>query len=407
MNPKEITAKSTVDEVCEYIRNLKLSEHSFQDIDIHFHNGFIDGKGFLVLKKNDLNNLGLIQFARRNAFYKHMLEIQETTKCRRNTDSISWETNLIDECIIGTGSMCPESPISLRKRHLDLETDEVSSEMTSDASEWEPPKRLFSPKHEKKNTDSRELPTESCYFRCKQVSKTLLKFTGVLHSAENGKITVLMNRASKHKFNEVAIKCSLHLSGSVSMSLNNLVINEESDNEEEEKHPVLSLAKCQLDSVEQTFGTSLNIQHAELNGWRVGKAYYHASSFCVFTYDFSLNQMSDVSAMVVRGVVNNVNHNGLMWITSSLKVDATTNGHSAVRCLELQDNRKYQFKDSKVSYLYLDSRCPVQNLKKGDAVITCLKLAQHPAATTSNTKIRKMYIQTWNAKANSNPQLIL
>jgi len=66
----------TVGAVCEYLNTLELGEYTFKEHVESFRSEIINGKLFLNLKKNDLNVLGVIQFAKRNQLYQHIQQLK-------------------------------------------------------------------------------------------------------------------------------------------------------------------------------------------------------------------------------------------------------------------------------------------------------------------------------------------
>ena len=63
MSEKEITIDSSVNDVFDYIKLLKLKDHIFEDVAINFKNECVDGKVLLNLEKTELNDLGIFKFS--------------------------------------------------------------------------------------------------------------------------------------------------------------------------------------------------------------------------------------------------------------------------------------------------------------------------------------------------------
>ena len=72
-----ITANSSIIEVYDHIKNLKLTDHSFADVADNFKTECIDGKVFLNLLKSELNSLGIFQMTRRNLLFKHIVDLRK------------------------------------------------------------------------------------------------------------------------------------------------------------------------------------------------------------------------------------------------------------------------------------------------------------------------------------------
>mmetsp|Transcript_26726 Transcript_26726/g.43737 ORF Transcript_26726/g.43737 Transcript_26726/m.43737 type:complete len:500 (-) Transcript_26726:439-1938(-) len=73
----------TVDAVCEYLRTLKLGAYTFNEHVDSFRSEIINGKLFLNLEKNDLNVLGVYQFAKRNKLYQHIQQLKSPQQLRQ------------------------------------------------------------------------------------------------------------------------------------------------------------------------------------------------------------------------------------------------------------------------------------------------------------------------------------
>ena len=68
----DITDESTVEDVVLHILRLRLGQHTFSDVAETFREEFVNGKVFVRLGKQDLNDLGIFQFQRRKALFDHI-----------------------------------------------------------------------------------------------------------------------------------------------------------------------------------------------------------------------------------------------------------------------------------------------------------------------------------------------
>jgi len=71
-NSPSITPNSSVKDVINYLQQLRLNNHTFEDVLDVFKDETVNGKVFLNLDKSDLNELNIYQFKRRNALYNHI-----------------------------------------------------------------------------------------------------------------------------------------------------------------------------------------------------------------------------------------------------------------------------------------------------------------------------------------------
>ena len=60
----DITDESTVEDVVLHILRLRLGQHTFSDVAETFREEFVNGKVFVRLGKQDLNDLGIFQINR-------------------------------------------------------------------------------------------------------------------------------------------------------------------------------------------------------------------------------------------------------------------------------------------------------------------------------------------------------
>ena len=71
-----ITIHSSTDDVVQYLNTLRLFQHTFADVAPVFKEECVDGVVLLNLQKGDLSQLGIVQFARRNTFFQHIIELR-------------------------------------------------------------------------------------------------------------------------------------------------------------------------------------------------------------------------------------------------------------------------------------------------------------------------------------------
>jgi len=446
----------TVGAVCEYLNTLELGEYTFKEHVESFRSEIINGKLFLNLKKNDLNVLGVIQFAKRNQLYQHIQQLkaaavqpqrQETNSLHQTEPEVILTSPHIQQAPHHQNQTLPPAPAAApnicsslhpinTEDHFSFQSLHASVPQASSPMSQILPAPFSTPTFSLDGALELNIPMPSNILTPANMASNTQYSPNA--SVASTSVDVLANAVSDLNLNKpqqktnnrvvheiMGIHYGMNTQNHLFILMTKTAIS--TLNKLYQEHNIMDsygggIKRRVVSHPLQTFESADNLVTGKIqHGWTVRNDETHTEyrlpfhALCTFTVDLVSNQVTHICPVIVNGKVNQMNKFKAAWIISDVQIKAIEEVPHFGDANAANDNKKLLVANivyvdianvSDVSLQHRDSSYMLHDpehldilhqLHKGMAVQCCLKLSTRTNRKHS-CRQKPVYVQVWNVK---------